>query len=150
MTESTPFNGWSLVALRLEPTTQLQHRLRARDHDYWAIPTRIIGWCCAVACNLAVLYGVYEWNTGRDPELVETIFYSSLHRVVWTLGVAWVVVNCANGQGGVVNYILSWKCWIPLGRLTYAAYLIHPIVQVSAVGNARMKIQTAHYFAKMS
>ncbi|GFY53416.1 nose resistant to fluoxetine protein 6 [Trichonephila inaurata madagascariensis] len=112
-----------------------------------SLPTRIIGWCCAVACNLAVLYGVYEWNTGRDPELVETMLYSSLHRVVWTLGVAWVVVNCANGQGGVVNYILSWKCWIPLGRLTYAAYLIHPIVQVSAVGNARMKIQTAHYFA---
>ncbi|GFU16706.1 nose resistant to fluoxetine protein 6 [Nephila pilipes] len=108
---------------------------------------RIIGWCCAVSCNLAVLYGVYEWNTGRDPELVETLLYSSLHRVAWTLGVAWVVVNCANGQGGIVNYILSWKCWIPLGRLTYAAYLIHPIVQVSAVGNARMKIQTAHYFA---
>ncbi|GBL77469.1 hypothetical protein AVEN_200915-1, partial [Araneus ventricosus] len=49
--------------------------------------TRLIGWCSAIACNLAVLYGVYEWNIGRDPKLVETLLYSSLHRVAWTLGV---------------------------------------------------------------
>ncbi|GBM82866.1 Nose resistant to fluoxetine protein 6 [Araneus ventricosus] len=71
---------------------------------------------------------------------------NSLHRVAWTLGVAWVVVNCATGQAGVVNYILSWKCFIPLGRLTYCAYLIHPVVQISAVANIRMKLQTAHFF----
>ncbi|XP_054710310.1 nose resistant to fluoxetine protein 6-like [Uloborus diversus] len=112
-----------------------------------SLPTRIIGWCAAIACNMSVLYGVYEWNSGRDPEMVETLLYSGLHRVAWASGVAWVVVNCVNGQGGVVNYILSWKCWIPLGRLTYAAYLIHPIVQVAGVGSLRMRLQTQHPFA---
>ncbi|GIX95607.1 nose resistant to fluoxetine protein 6 [Caerostris extrusa] len=30
----------------------------------------------------------------------------------------------------VVNNILSWKALIPLSRLTYCAYLVHPIVQI--------------------
>ena len=29
---------------------------------------------------------------------------------------------------GIVNWFLSWKLFIPLSRLTYLAYLIHPVV----------------------
>ena len=29
---------------------------------------------------------------------------------------------------GLVDTILSWKAFIPLSRLTYSAYLVHPIV----------------------
>lgn len=29
---------------------------------------------------------------------------------------------------GLVNTILSWKAFIPLSRLTYAVYLVHPLV----------------------
>ena len=29
---------------------------------------------------------------------------------------------------GFINTILSWKAFIPLSRLTYCAYLVHPIV----------------------
>ena len=29
---------------------------------------------------------------------------------------------------GYVNTLLSWKAFIPLGRLTYCAYLIHPMI----------------------
>lgn len=29
---------------------------------------------------------------------------------------------------GFVNSLLSWPAWIPLGRLTYGAYLAHPVL----------------------
>ena len=29
---------------------------------------------------------------------------------------------------GFVNTILSWPALVPLSRLTYAAYLVHPVV----------------------
>lgn len=29
---------------------------------------------------------------------------------------------------GAVNDILSWRAWIPLSRITFCAYLIHPIL----------------------
>ena len=31
---------------------------------------------------------------------------------------------------GWINELLSWKAFIPLGRLTYMAYLVHPIVML--------------------
>ena len=32
------------------------------------------------------------------------------------------------GVAGFVNRLLSWKALVPLSRLTYMAYLVHPIV----------------------
>ncbi|XP_078666302.1 O-acyltransferase like protein-like [Branchiostoma floridae x Branchiostoma belcheri] len=52
----------------------------------------------------------------------------TVHRTAWGVGLAWVVFACINGYGGIINTILSWKAWIPLSRLTYCAYLVHPIV----------------------
>lgn len=108
---------------------------------------QILGWSLAFTFCMSVLYGVWEWNKGVDPTLLETIFYSSCNRVAWTLGVAWMVICCCTGHGGIINYILSWKIWVPLGRLTFVVYLIHPLVQVSVVANFRGLIYPAHYFA---
>ena len=35
---------------------------------------------------------------------------------------------CVVGVAGFVNRLLSWKALVPLSRLTYMAYLVHPIV----------------------
>lgn len=108
---------------------------------------QISGWCVTVVSNMAVLYGVLGWNRGIEPTAWETILYSACHRTAWALGVAWVVICCATGQGGVVHYILTMKAWIPISRLTYAAYLIHPIVQIGMLGSIRIKLQPSHDFA---
>ena len=40
----------------------------------------------------------------------------------------WVIFACHNNHGCVVNSFLSWKGWIPWGKLTYSAYLVHLMV----------------------
>ncbi|GIY47846.1 nose resistant to fluoxetine protein 6 [Caerostris darwini] len=47
----------------------------------------------------------------------------------------------------VINYILSWDCFIPLGRLTFVVYLIHPLVQILVIGNMHTHIQPSHFVA---
>lgn len=93
-----------------------------------------IGWCFAFGVGLAVIYGQYyyyhrllEPNPPHMTQL-QSAFYISLSRTAWALCLAWVVFACVAGKGGAINDILSWKIWAPLGRLTYAAYLVHPIV----------------------
>lgn len=88
------------------------------------------GWCVAIATAMAVIFGQYHYNShpGTHMTMVESIFYISLSRTAWSLCLAWVVVACVSGNGGPVRDVLSWKMWAPLGRLTYAAYLVHPIV----------------------
>lgn len=64
----------------------------------------------------------------------ETFLYTAFGRTVWIIGVSTVVflcVGCArwnHGDGNVVSSILCWTCWTPLSRLSFGAYLIHPIV----------------------
>ena len=46
---------------------------------------------------------------------------------------------------GVVNSFLSWKAWIPLSKLTYAAYLIHPILQQIVLGSLTSTIKFTNF-----
>ncbi|KAK3592291.1 hypothetical protein CHS0354_032681 [Potamilus streckersoni] len=58
----------------------------------------------------------------------ETAAYSALFRTAWGFGVCWVVFACATGNGGPINSLLSWAPFVPLSRLTYCAYLVHPVI----------------------
>ncbi|XP_041368659.1 nose resistant to fluoxetine protein 6-like [Gigantopelta aegis] len=90
--------------------------------------TVIFGWAIATASALAVVYGLYDVNNGHPLAVDTAAFYNSVNRTVWGACVCWVVLACATGYGGYVNTLLSWKGIIPLSRLTYCAYLLHPII----------------------
>ncbi|KAL4219668.1 hypothetical protein ACF0H5_022240 [Mactra antiquata] len=88
----------------------------------------LIGWLFATAMAMLVLYGLYS-STGVPSLGVKTsAFYNATSRTAWGIAVAWVVFACAVGYGGPINTLLSWKGIIPLSRLTYCAYLVHPLV----------------------
>ena len=100
---------------------------RVRMHKLLAF----LGWCVSIATALAVIYGLYYYNHQNPREsmtLVASGFYNSLSRTAWGMCLSWVVIACMSGYGGPVNSILSWPIWAPLGRLTFGAYLVHPIV----------------------
>ncbi|XP_067662821.1 nose resistant to fluoxetine protein 6-like [Haliotis asinina] len=88
----------------------------------------LVGWAVAAASALAVLYGPYESANGTPMPSDVSAFYNSAHRTVWGAAVCWVVVACATGNGGFVNTLMSWTGFVTLSRLTYCAYLIHPMV----------------------
>ncbi|XP_054710923.1 nose resistant to fluoxetine protein 6-like [Uloborus diversus] len=111
------------------------------------IPTAIqlLGWCIAFFLNFSVLYGITNWNKGVEPLLWSRVLYAGFSRVAWALGVAWIILCCVTGHGGIINYILTWKAFVPLSRLTFIVFLIHPIVQIIIVGNLRTQIQLDHF-----
>ncbi len=55
------------------------------------------------------------------------MFYLAFARVGWALGLSVMVVVFASGHGGKLRHALQSDFWVPLARLTYQAYLIHPI-----------------------
>ena len=129
-----PYARWSVYVIGL-----LTGYLLAVKNNRIHIPrvVAVIGWVVAAGSALAVIYGVYDYNKnmGIDPlnssammSKTAALFYISLSRPVWGLCLAWIVLASVADKGGPVNDILSWKIWAPLGRLTYAAYLIHPII----------------------
>eukprot|EP00037_Helgoeca_nana_P021848 m.221096 g.221096 ORF g.221096 m.221096 type:complete len:725 (+) comp25799_c0_seq4:2324-4498(+) len=58
----------------------------------------------------------------------EDAAYQSFGRLGFALAVAVVSFTCVNNNHGIVNRFLSMGIWEPLGKLTYGAYLVHPII----------------------
>ncbi|XP_060083287.1 O-acyltransferase like protein-like [Ylistrum balloti] len=90
------------------------------------------GWTIATAVALTLKYSIYSFNReGGEPwTKLQNAFYEAFDRPVWAMCVAWVVFACHNNMGGPVNSLLSWKGFVPLSRLTFSCYLIHPVVML--------------------
>lgn len=94
------------------------------DHFiFFSQTTIVVGWFSASFCLLWLIYGLYNVNLGR----LSAAAYSSLSHTAWAMSLAWIVVACSSGHGGYVNKILSAPVIYPFSRVTYCAYLVHPI-----------------------
>lgn len=73
----------------------------------------------------------------------ENIFLNALNigfsRILWTVHVAWIIFACHSGIGGFVNKFLSSKVWIPMSKIGYSFYLVHPILMYNF--NASREVQ---------
>ena len=92
----------------------------------WLIYSAIflIGACCLFAC----VYGLYSSSDRGGLSLVENVTYFMFSRFTWGVGLALIVFTCHNGYASTINSFLSMGIWVPLGRLTYTAYLVGIIV----------------------
>lgn len=62
------------------------------------------------------------WGEGLD------VFYVAFSRTMWSIGLVIMVILCTTDQGGFIEKLLSLNFWDPVGKLTYSAYLVHPIL----------------------
>ncbi|XP_048774347.2 nose resistant to fluoxetine protein 6-like isoform X2 [Ostrea edulis] len=88
----------------------------------------ILGWIIALVCVSSVVFGTLEQNRGHKQSISVSALYNSLSKTTWSLGVAWIIFACNTGYGGFINTFLSAGLWSPLSRLTYCAYLVHPVI----------------------
>jgi len=93
------------------------------------------GWLASTGIALATIYGIIPWF---DPavEVPKGLgaFYAGSHRFGWGIVISWIIFACSRGYGGPVNTFLSWKAFIPLGRLSFCAYLISYNLQTAFSG----------------
>lgn len=104
----------------------------------------ICGWLSSIILALLVVYGVYDWNQGNVPGMFVSTLYACTGKVVWALALSYVTIACSTGNGGIVTSILGWQGIVPLSRLTYVAYIIHPVLQFMYIGSTRVIIPAAH------
>lgn len=53
------------------------------------------------------------------------------HSTAWGLALVWIVLSCKWGLAKPIDTILSLRTLLPLSRLTYCAYLVHPVTQIA-------------------
>ena len=88
----------------------------------------VAAWVLAAVIMIPDLYGLYFTYHGHVPTKAENVIFMGVSKFAWGLGLALIVYACHSGYGWFVNSFLSMKIWTPLARMTYNAYLIHPVV----------------------
>ncbi|KAL7286330.1 hypothetical protein TKK_0019288 [Trichogramma kaykai] len=100
--------------------------------------TVMIGWLLG-SCALLVSMGSISvfYGPRKNFTTVEAAFYSSLHRALWSLGTGWVLLACITDNSGPLRKFLKWRPFVPLSRLTYAAYLVNGLVELHSASTVR-------------
>ncbi|XP_033763775.1 nose resistant to fluoxetine protein 6-like [Pecten maximus] len=88
-------------------------------------------WILMSALACVMVYAIYPEMSGSSASAGVTSLYNAVHKTLWGVCVCWVVFACVTRNGGFVNSFLSWGVFVPLRRLTYCAYLVHPLVIAS-------------------
>ena len=109
------------------------------------VPAYLLLWVVSGLISFAVVYGLYSTWHGHTPAQFENVMYITFSRFVWGVGMALVVFCCHNGYGWFINSFLSMKIWTPLSRMTFNAYLVHPVVLTMVYGQFQ---KSFHYTDK--
>ncbi|XP_022241368.1 uncharacterized protein LOC106459217 [Limulus polyphemus] len=86
---------------------------------------QLFGWLFFVLIIVGVLYGTLSWTKGEETGRVAVVLYAVSYSTLWAIAIAWLIVACLYGYGGMINTFLSSSYFIKLDRLSYAVYLIH-------------------------
>ncbi|KAL1447354.1 hypothetical protein MTO96_028589 [Rhipicephalus appendiculatus] len=95
-------------------------------------------WVVALAITTLVCLFPYAWDSASIPyDPVLAAVYASLYPVLWSVSLSWMLHSCITGTAGLVNRFLSMGVFIPLAKLSFSLYLVHPYVLFTKVANMR-------------
>ncbi|XP_031840706.1 nose resistant to fluoxetine protein 6 [Nomia melanderi] len=90
---------------------------------------RTIGWLVSSGMMFSLVYGLYPGNLTVTVSSV----YAALGHTAWAMAVSFIVIQCCTGSAKMIDSLLSLRLMYPLSRLTYCAYLVHPIIMMITV-----------------
>lgn len=88
-------------------------------------------WVLSITNCFIIVFGIYSFEQlDYDGSFFIDAIYESIIRVFWSLSLSWIIFACVHGYGSFINYFLSLSFWQPLGKLSYAIYLLHYPLQI--------------------
>lgn len=86
-----------------------------------------------IVCAIAVLVLCISFAFGkvmkdRPYNPIEAGLYASVERTIWSIAICMIIGVCEYGDVSYVKDILSSRTFIPLSKLSYGIYLIHPFL----------------------
>lgn len=118
---------------------------KRRDNNYKRQLQTATGWAVSIGTIYAILMAMQPAMNGQPLSKFQAALYSALSRPLWACATGWMIFACMTKNAFVFGRILGAKAFIPLSRLTYPAFLIHPIVIAISYGSRQSNFQFSHY-----
>lgn len=83
-------------------------------------------WVLSVVVQFLLVFGTWDGML----TVPQTAIYVSVGHAAWGLSLMWMVLSCYWGMAPPINKLLSYRAFLPLSRLTYCTYLLHPMIMV--------------------
>lgn len=88
------------------------------------MPAVILGYIISFSTIFVIVFSIYwddQWNQ------FENSLYLGFSRFAWGLSIAYINLSMFLGYGGIIRKFFFARLWQPLAKLTYGAYLSHPL-----------------------
>lgn len=98
----------------------------------------------------------YDWNCTNliDSIIILFFFFHEFvqiwlemrqnRSIAWGLALVWIVLSCKWGLAKPIDKLLSMRTLLPMSRLTYCAYLVHPVTQIALSLDLKGTIHIQH------
>ncbi|GBM68536.1 Nose resistant to fluoxetine protein 6 [Araneus ventricosus] len=106
----------------------LAYYLHKKNFDNGTTRNSAITLCCGWIVTVIFMWICFFSLHKKEEILIVTAIYNGTKHLLFSCGFAWMIYLVLTRQSEFLNMCLSWKLFLPLSRLSYCAYLIHPLV----------------------
>lgn len=79
----------------------------------------------SISILAVILAGYQSYQIIPGTNALQYALYETIGRIIWSIGVCYIIFACIHGSGGPINTFLSLPIWQPFAKLSYSFYLIH-------------------------
>ncbi|KAG5870002.1 hypothetical protein JTB14_018074 [Gonioctena quinquepunctata] len=72
-----------------------------------------------------------------EDTVLENAFFNPIHRMVWSTAVCSIILLCETNNADFVNKFLSHPLFQVVARLSYCAYIVHPLIEFYRMASMR-------------
>lgn len=116
-----------------------------KDRLYLNKLSRCSIWILFSLVGLTLLNSIYPWNVGIPVEPLLAGLHSATFRTLWATCCAWLIFALVTKPQNPLAKFLSWQGFQITSRLTYCAYLVHPLIIYYHFGTLRERLDSSIY-----
>lgn len=116
-----------------------------QDRIHISAVWRFLAWILFSLLAITLLNSIYPWNMGVPVEPLLAGLHSATFRTLWATCCAWLVFALVTKPQTPLAKFLSWQGFQVTSRLTYCAYLVHPLIIYYHFGTLRERLDSSIY-----